>query len=65
MEEPRERQSTFLLPEDLIDEVNRLAVELGESPRDMVIAAVDHFARIPEERRKAVIRGTSLRRRNF
>ena len=65
MEEPRERQSTFLLPEDLIDEVNRLAVELGESPRDMVIAAVDHFARIPEERRKVVIRGTSLRRRNF
>jgi predicted transcriptional regulator len=54
---------TFRLPDDLVEEVNKLALELGETPRDVVIAAVDHFTRIPEERRKAVMRGTSIRRR--
>ena len=54
---------TIILPDDLVEEVNKLALELGETPREVVIAAVDHFARIPEERRKAVMRGTSIRRR--
>lgn len=54
---------TIILPDDLVEEVNKLALELGETPRDVVIAAVDHFTRIPEERRKAVMRGTSIRRR--
>ncbi|MEI7449916.1 MAG: hypothetical protein WCJ75_09835 [Desulfomonile sp.] len=54
---------TFRLPDDLVEEVNKLALELGETPREVVIAAVDHFIRIPEERRKAVMRGTSIRRR--
>jgi predicted transcriptional regulator len=54
---------TFRLPDDLVEEVNKLALELGETPREVVIAAVDHFTRIPEERRKAVMRGTSIRRR--
>jgi hypothetical protein len=64
MEQMRPRQGSFTLPEDLLDVLNSLSLELGESPRDIVIAAVDHFARIPEERRKAVIRGTSIRRRD-
>jgi len=54
---------TIILPDDLVVEVDKLAHELGETPRDIVIAAVDHFTRIPEERRKAVMRGTSIRRR--
>jgi hypothetical protein len=43
--------------------VKELSDKMGESPRDIIIAAVDHFTRIPEERRKAVMKGTSLRRR--
>ncbi|MBI4964392.1 MAG: hypothetical protein HY913_14030 [Desulfomonile tiedjei] len=53
----------ILLPDDLMDAVRELSAKLGESPRDIIIAAVDHFTRIPEERRKAVLKGTSLRRR--
>lgn len=64
MEQLRPIQDSFTLPQDLIDVVNSLSLELGESPRDIVIAAVDHFTRIPEERKKAVIRGTSIRRRD-
>ncbi len=51
------------LPDDLVDSVNKLAQRLGESPRFIIIAAVEHFIRIPEEQRKAVVRGTSIRRR--
>jgi len=51
------------LPDDLREAVEELAGRLGESPRFIVIAAVEHFTRIPEEQRKAVIRATSLRRR--
>jgi predicted transcriptional regulator len=51
------------LPDDLVGAVDELSERLGESPRDIVIAAVDHFTRIPEQQRKAIIRGTSMRRR--
>ncbi|MGB6068676.1 MAG: hypothetical protein WBG50_28030 [Desulfomonilaceae bacterium] len=54
----------FRLPDDLIEQVAELADRLGESPRDIVIAAVEHFTRIPEERRKAVLKAASLRRRS-
>lgn len=56
-------QKTLFLPEDLEQEMNKLALKYDESPRFLVIAAVDHFTRIPEEQRRAVLRGTSLRRR--
>jgi predicted transcriptional regulator len=53
----------FSLPEDLLEKLKQMAERYGESPRDLVIAAVDHFTRIPEEQRKAVLKGTALRRR--
>jgi hypothetical protein len=51
------------LPEDLMESVQRMSLKYGESPRDIIIAAVEHFTRIPEEQRKAVLRGVSIRRR--
>jgi hypothetical protein len=54
---------TFDLPEDLAEKITQMSKHYGESPRDLVIAAVEHFTRIPEEQRKAVLRGVSLRRR--
>ncbi len=53
------------LPEDVIQSVKELSTRLGESPRNIVIAAVEHFARIPEEQRKAALRATSIRRRGW
>ncbi len=64
MTEPSEQTPVFRLPDDLAEQVAELADQYGETPRDIVIAAVDHFTRIPEERRKAVLRGTSIRRRS-
>jgi len=55
----------FQLPEDLLDKVNEMSARLGESPRIIVIAAVDHFTRISEEQRKASLRATSIRRRGW
>jgi predicted transcriptional regulator len=63
MKERSEQVQVFRLPDDLVEQVSQLADQLGETPRDIVIAAVEHFTRIPEERRKAVLRGTSIRRR--
>jgi len=51
------------LPDDLADAVKELSQKFGESTRDIVIAAVDHFTRLPDERRMAILKGTSLRRR--
>jgi len=51
------------LPDDLMEQIGELAGRLGESPGFIILAAVDHFFRISEEQRKAVIKGTSLRRR--
>jgi hypothetical protein len=56
-------ESLFELPDDLVDAVRELAEKHGESPRDIVITAVDHFTRIPDDRRRAILKGTSLRRR--
>ncbi len=53
----------YRLPDDLLEAVQAMSLKYGESPRDIVIAAVEHFTRIPEEQRKAVLRGVSMRRR--
>jgi hypothetical protein len=53
----------YRLPEDLMEAVERMSLKYGESPQDIIIAAVEHFTRIPEEQRKAVLRGVSIRRR--
>ena len=63
MPQPLEENAVFRLPDDLVEQVAQLADRFGESPRDIVIAAVEHFARIPEERRKAVLKAASIRRR--
>jgi predicted transcriptional regulator len=63
MSDRTQKDEPILLPDDLIKAVEILSEKLGETPRDIVIAAVDHFTRIPEQQRKAVIKGTSLRRR--
>lgn len=63
MTDQSSRPDAVYLPDDLVDEVNKLAQRLGESPGFIVIAAVEHFTRIPEEQRKAVVHGTSIRRR--
>ena len=60
-----EQTSVFQLPEDLLDKVQELSARLGESSHNIVIAAVDHFIRIPEEQRKASLRATSIRRRGW
>ena len=56
---------TFRLPEDLMDKVEELSARLGESTRDIVVAAVDHFLRIPDEQRKASLKATAIRRRGW
>ncbi len=63
MPDAANKSESFELPDDLIAQIRELAERIGESPRFVVLAAVDHFFRIPEEQRKAVLRGTSLRRR--
>jgi len=63
MSQNQSKSQPILLPDDLLEAIQELAEKLGESPRDIIIAAVEHFTRIPEERRKAVMKGTSLRRR--
>jgi hypothetical protein len=63
MSQSDETYTPIILPEDIMDAVKALSQKLGESPRDIIIAAVDHFTRIPDERRRAVMKGTSLRRR--
>ena len=63
MEPTETSPNTFELPDDLAEQIGELAARINESPRFLVMCAVDHFFRIPEEQRKAVIRGTSRRRR--
>ena len=65
MSQDLEKPDCFQLPEDLLDKVNEISARLGESSRIVVIAAVDHFTRIPEEQRKASLRATSIRRRGW
>jgi len=63
MSDENKADYAVILPDDLVRAVDELSERFGESPRDIVIAAVDHFTRIPEQQRKAIMRGTSMRRR--
>ncbi len=58
-----EETKIFTFPNDILMDLNRIARELGESPEDVALAALEHFTRIPEEQRKACMRATSIRRR--
>ncbi len=53
------------LPDDLVGALDELAMKYGESRIRLIIAAVDHFTRIPEQQRLAVIKGSGIRRRGF
>lgn len=59
-----ERTTIFRLPDDLAQAIAEFSEAYNESPRDIVIAAVEHFTRISEQQRRAVIRGTAGRRRS-
>ena len=65
MADSSEQTDFFQLPEDLLGKVQELSQRLGESSHAIVVAAVDHFVRIPEEQRKASLRATSIRRRGW
>lgn len=54
---------SFDLPEDLVEQIVDLSQSAGESPRFIIIAAVEHLFRIPEEQRRAVLRGAAMRRK--
>ncbi len=60
-----EKPNLFELPDDLLAKVDELAAHFGESARMIIIAAVDHFTRIPEQQRKASLKATSIRRRGW
>ena len=62
MNDNQDRQAEFLLPDDLVQAVHDLSQRLDASPLQVVVAAVEHLTRIPEEQRKAVLKGTSRRR---
>ncbi len=51
------------LPPDLAEKLRELSEQLGEPPNEIIVAAVDHFTRIDPERQKAIMMGTSRRRR--
>ena len=61
----KESDSDLILqmPPDIEEKLEKLSALLGEPPREIVIAAVEHFTRIPEQQQKAFMKGTSLRRR--
>jgi len=61
MTEP-EMPDRFILPDDLQAKVAELAQALAASPREIVIAAVDNFTRIPAERQKAILVANARRR---
>jgi hypothetical protein len=63
LESEEDKTVRYPLPDDLMEAIRRMSLSYGESPRDIIIAAVEHFTRIPEEQRKAVLRGVSIRRR--
>ncbi len=58
-----ETPEPLVLPDDLVDKVAELAQTLAASPREIVIAAVDNFTRIPAERQKAILVANARRRR--
>ncbi|MCA1959912.1 MAG: hypothetical protein LDL33_03870 [Desulfomonile sp.] len=61
MTEPK-MPDRFILPDDLSTKVAELAQTLGVSPREIVIAAMDNFTRIPTERQKAILVANARRR---
>jgi predicted transcriptional regulator len=60
---PVSKIDPFELPDDLVEQIETLSSQTGESARFIIIAAVEHFLRIPEQQRKAVLRGAGLRRK--
>jgi len=56
-------KDAFILPRDLVDAIGELSRKLFTSREKIVIAAVEHFTRIPEQQRMAVLKGTSIRRK--
>jgi predicted transcriptional regulator len=61
-EDSRVPEEQFTLPDDLAESVRELARLMDSSPRKIVIAAVEHFVRIPDQQKRAVLRGTGIRR---
>lgn len=57
------QEGAFDLPSDLVKMLEEMSLELGESTRDVLIAAVEHFSKIPEMQRKAAMTGAARRRR--
>jgi hypothetical protein len=53
------------LPDDLMEAVRELSEKFGEPTRFVIMTAVDHFMRIPDQQKKAVLKGTSIRRRGY
>ncbi len=51
------------LPFDVLEKLQELSEKLGEPPTEIIIAAVDHFTRLDSQRQKAIMIGTSRRRR--
>jgi len=62
MQRPAENPA-IAMPRDIEEKLEVLSTLLGEPPREIVIAAVEHFTRIPEQQQKAIMKGTALRRR--
>ncbi len=58
-----ENNGNFDLPADVVKMLEEMSLELGESTRDVLIAAVEHFSKIPEMQRKAAMTGAARRRR--
>lgn len=58
-----EENETFQLPPDIIKMLEKMSQELKESPRDVLIAGIEHFFKIPEQQRKAAMAGAARRRR--
>jgi hypothetical protein len=61
--QPPAKIEHFELPDDLQEQISALSLSTNESPRFIIIAAIEHLFRIPEEQRRAVLRGASLRRK--
>jgi hypothetical protein len=65
MEESRltEQKNTFHLTDELAQMLEAMSAELSEAPRDVLIAAIEHFSKIPEQQRKAAMKAAARRRR--
>jgi len=65
MSEQTHADDQVRLPDDLMYALHSLSEKFGESPKFIIMAAVDHFIRINEQQQKAVLKGTSIRRRGY